>query len=45
MSDPYEAPANPELRIESEHEDPAESAERIVEVLEELGLVPERVAA
>ena len=45
VSDPYEAPANPELRIESEHEDPAESAERIVEVLEELGLVPERVAA
>src|SRR5437667_9718100 len=45
VSDPYEVPANPEIRIESEDEDPAESAERIVEVLEELGLVPERVAA
>ncbi len=45
VSDPYEAPLNPEIRIESEHEDPARSAQRILEILEEQGLVPEQVAA
>jgi adenylylsulfate kinase len=39
VSDPYEAPANPEIRIESEHEDPAESAQRILELLEQRGLI------
>src|SRR3989454_3161986 len=45
VSDPYEVPANPEIRIESEDEEPAESAQRILEVLEEHGLVPVQVAA
>jgi adenylylsulfate kinase len=45
VSDPYEAPANPEVCIESEHEDPEESARRILTVLEERGLVPAEVAA
>jgi adenylylsulfate kinase len=40
VSDPYETPANPELCIESEHEDPGASARRILTVLEERGLVP-----
>jgi adenylylsulfate kinase len=45
VSDPYEAPADPEIRIESEHEEPEESAQRILAVLEEGGLVPSEVAA
>ena len=45
VSDPYESPSSPEVRIESEHEDPEESARRIVTVLEERGLVPAEVAA
>ena len=45
VSDPYESPSSPEVRIESEHEDPEESAQRIVTVLEERGLVPAEVAA
>ena len=45
VSDPYEVPANPEIRIESEDEEPAESAQRILEVLEGHGLVPAQVAA
>src|SRR5437870_976336 len=45
VSDPYEVPANPEIRIESEDEEPAESAERIVQLLEQRGLVPAAVAA
>jgi adenylylsulfate kinase len=40
VSDPYEAPARPEVRIESEHEDPDVSARRILAALEERGLVP-----
>jgi adenylylsulfate kinase len=43
VSDPYEAPANPEICIESENEDPEESARRIVELLEQRGLVPAQV--
>jgi adenylylsulfate kinase len=45
VSDPYEAPANPEIRIESEHEDPAESAQRILELLESRALIPATVTA
>jgi adenylylsulfate kinase len=44
ISDPYEPPANPEIRIESEHESPEESAQRILQLLEERGLVETRVA-
>ena len=39
VSDPYEAPDSPEIRIESEHEEPEESAQRILELLEERGLI------
>jgi adenylylsulfate kinase len=45
VSDPYEAPEDPELRIESEHQEPEESARRILHVLEERGLVEAQVAA
>ena len=45
VSDPYEPPASPEVRIESEHEEPHESAARILEVLEERGLIPAEVTA
>ena len=34
VSDPYEAPENPELRIETESEEPEESAARILALLE-----------
>src|SRR5438093_723092 len=44
VSDPYEAPANPEVRIESEHEEPEESAQRILQLLEERGLIEAQVA-
>ena len=45
VSDPYEAPEEPEIRIESEHEEPQESAQRILELLEQRGLIPAAVAA
>lgn len=45
VSDPYEAPENAEIRIESEHEEPEESARRIVALLEERGLIEAQVAA
>jgi adenylylsulfate kinase len=45
VSDPYEPPANPEVCIQSEHEEPAESAQRIVEVLEARSLIPAVVTA
>ena len=40
VSDPYEAPEDPEIRIESEHEEPDESAQRILGLLEQRGLIP-----
>src|SRR5438477_9270654 len=40
VSDPYEAPEQPEIRIESEQEEPDESARRIVELLEARELIP-----
>jgi adenylylsulfate kinase len=45
VSDPYEVPANPEIRIESEHEHPAASAQRILTLLEECELIPAAVIA
>ena len=45
VSDPYEPPENPELRIDSEQEDKEESARRILEQLEEKGLLKAEVAA
>jgi adenylylsulfate kinase len=43
VSDPYEPPANPEIRIESEHESPEESARRIIAFLEVRELIPDTV--
>ena len=45
VSDPYEAPEDPELRVDSERESQEESAARIVAFLEERGLVPAEVPA
>src|SRR5438876_6684327 len=45
VSDPYEPPQNPEVHIESEHEEPAESATRILHVLEERELIRAEVTA
>jgi adenylylsulfate kinase len=45
VSDPYEAPANPEIRIDSEQEEPEDSARRIVGLLEERGLIRAAVTA
>jgi adenylyl-sulfate kinase len=45
VDDPYEEPENPELRIDTEQHEPAESASIILAKLEELGLVPAEVVA
>jgi adenylylsulfate kinase len=45
VDDPYEEPANAELRIDTEQHDPEESARLVVSKLEELGLVEAQVAA
>src|SRR5712691_8064084 len=45
VSDPYERPSDPEIRVESEHEEPEESAQRILRLLEQRGLVEAGVAA
>jgi adenylylsulfate kinase len=45
VSDPYEVPENPEIRIESEHEQPEESAQRILALLEQRGLIRAAVTA
>jgi adenylyl-sulfate kinase len=45
VDDPYEAPSDPELVIDTEAHDPDESAALIVAKLEELGLVPTQVTA
>jgi adenylyl-sulfate kinase len=39
VSDPYEAPLNPEVRIDSSREAPQESADRIWRTLQEMGLI------
>jgi adenylylsulfate kinase len=45
VSDPYEEPESPELVIETEGEDPGESARRVVAYLEQRGLVESEVPA
>jgi adenylylsulfate kinase len=45
VSDPYEAPNDPEVRVDSEHEDKEESARRILQLLEERGLIAAEVRA
>ena len=45
VSDPYEEPSDPELRLDTEQLAPAESARLVVARLERLGLVPQEVAA
>jgi adenylylsulfate kinase len=45
VSDPYEEPADPELVIDTEELGPEESARKIVERLEQLGLVRAEVPA
>jgi adenylylsulfate kinase len=39
VSDPYEAPTNPELVLRTENESPEESAQLVVDKLEALGLL------
>jgi len=45
VSDPYEAPEDPELVINTEAHEPAESARLVVARLEELGVIPAGVSA
>ena len=45
VSDPYEEPVNPELRIDTEAHEPDDSAQIVVEKLAELGLVETSVPA
>ena len=45
ISDPYEEPTSPELTIDTESESPEESAARVVDYLEQRGLVKAAVAA
>jgi len=45
VSDPYEPPADPELFLDTERHEPAESAAAVLAKLEQLGLVDTRVAA
>jgi adenylyl-sulfate kinase len=45
VSDPYEEPASPELRIDTEVHEPDESARIVVEKLEQLGVLPQEVPA
>jgi adenylylsulfate kinase len=45
VDDPYEAPAAPELVVDTEQHDPEESARLIVDRLVELGLIPSEVTA
>jgi adenylyl-sulfate kinase len=45
VTDPYEEPADPELRLDTEGREPAESARIVLGRLEELGLVAAEVPA
>ncbi|HSI81385.1 MAG TPA: adenylyl-sulfate kinase [Solirubrobacterales bacterium] len=40
VSDPYEPPENPELTLETEHQTPEQSAQQILDYLEQRGLIP-----
>ncbi len=45
VDDPYEEPSNPEVRIDTEEHEPEESAQLILQHLEERGLIPAAVRA
>ncbi len=45
VSDPYEAPGDPELRLDTEEHEPGESARIVLDKLAELGLVEQEVPA
>lgn len=45
VSDPYEAPENPELDLKTAEEEPEESAARLIAYLEERELIPAAVAS
>jgi adenylyl-sulfate kinase len=45
VDDPYEPPASPELLLDTEEHDPEESAQHVLDKLEELGLVRAAVNA
>jgi adenylyl-sulfate kinase len=45
VSDPYEEPAAPELRIDTEEHEPEDSARIVLAELERLGLVPQEIPA
>lgn len=45
ISDPYEAPENPEIQVNSESQSPEESLAKILEYLESQGLIPAGAAA
>ena len=45
VDDPYEAPASPEIIVDTEATEPEEAAQLVVAKLEELGLVPAEVRA
>jgi adenylylsulfate kinase len=41
VSDPYEEPLNPELVLETDKEPPHESAQKVLQKLQDLGYIPE----
>jgi adenylyl-sulfate kinase len=45
VSDPYEAPENPDIKVNSETEDLAESVAKVMSRLEELGYIPAKTTA
>lgn len=47
VSDPYEPPENPEIKLETEGKTPEQSAQEVLDYLEEKGLIPaaDRAAA
>ncbi|MDQ3893122.1 MAG: adenylyl-sulfate kinase [Actinomycetota bacterium] len=45
VNDPYEPPATPDLVVNTEHQEPQQSAQAVLDKLAELGLVRERVRA
>ncbi len=45
VDDPYEEPESPEVVVETEGKTPEESAQVVIEKLEQLGLIPAAVAA
>jgi adenylyl-sulfate kinase len=45
VDDPYEPPENPEIVVETEGKTPEESAEVVIDRLEELGVIPAQVTA